>query len=333
MGRWSRIPILCAFALMVSFHADAADTVKLRMSWTPAAYDLPVYWAKNSGWFADEGIDLVIEDGNGSATTINLMAAGSYDVGLASCGATAIARDKAGVPLKCISNVVRQTTIGLFVPKDSGIKTLKDAQAKGEFRIGFTQSSFEAPFMNAFLKAGGVDPSKFRLVNSDFQARAALYINGQVDGVIAAIPQYDSIFAQKRPSNYIAWSDLGLIIPDYGVIVRDERLAKNDPAVARFVKAFTRGWQYLLQNPDKAGEGIAAMVKMRPDAKLDPDLLKAQWEAYRPFLLTDKTKDPKTVAGWQAPEDWERAIQLMIDAGLVKPGAKATDFYTNKYLE
>jgi NitT/TauT family transport system substrate-binding protein len=36
--------------------------------------------------------------------------------------------------------------------------------------------------------------------------------------------------------------------------------------------------------------------------------------------------------GWQSDADWEGGIATQIAAGVVKPGLKATDFYTNEMI-
>jgi NitT/TauT family transport system substrate-binding protein len=36
--------------------------------------------------------------------------------------------------------------------------------------------------------------------------------------------------------------------------------------------------------------------------------------------------------GWQSDADWEGGIATLVAAGAVKPGQKASDFYTNELI-
>ena len=44
---------------------------------------------------------------------------------------------------------------------------------------------------------------------------------------------------------------------------------------------------------------------------------------------------PHTVGkpiGWQSEADWAAAIKTMVEAGVIKPGHKPGDFYTNAFM-
>jgi len=49
-----------------------------------------------------------------------------------------------------------------------------------------------------------------------------------------------------------------------------------------------------------------------------------------PFLVTEGTKDKPML--WQSPTEWEGAIRINEEAGAIKPGSKATDYYTNEFV-
>ena len=319
------------FATLGSTPATAAEEMKVRLSWVPFAIQAPWYVGIEKGWFKAEGLEVDLEDGKGSSLTVNLVGAGNYDVGYANAGAMAIARDKAGIPLKAIMNPVRQPSIGLWVEEGSGIKTVADANKKGGFRITFTQGSFEGPFMNAFIKNGGGKPANFRLMNVEFQAKMSLYLAGESDGVVTSIPFFAPVLKVKKPSHAISFASVGLQIPDHGVIAHDDKLANKPNQLSGIVKVFSRAWDHMLASDANAVEGIKIMMKMRPKQKASYDYIKAQWDNYLPLIHTQNSKGKP--AGWQAPEDWAKAIDLLIEAGVVKPGANPTDFYTNKFFE
>src|ERR687884_598613 len=69
---------LAAAALVVSFAsapAWAADKVVLLLNWYVYGEHAPFYYGKEKGLYAAEGIDLDIQEGRGSAVTIQAVAA------------------------------------------------------------------------------------------------------------------------------------------------------------------------------------------------------------------------------------------------------------------
>ena len=74
--------ILSAIGSLPSQAAELTPA-SLRLKWLPQAQFVGYYVAKAKGWYADEGIDLTINEGRGSANTVQVVAAGSDTFGLA----------------------------------------------------------------------------------------------------------------------------------------------------------------------------------------------------------------------------------------------------------
>ncbi len=166
-------------ALLLTLGASAAcaqelTPIKLRMAAFPFGFNAGLFLAVERGWLRAGGVDIHIEDGTGSASTVNLLGTGQYDIGEAAVSVMAIARDK-GMPLKAIATFVRGTDLAVLVPRGSGIKTPKDLEGK---RVAYTAGSLEGPFMEAFFKAGGADINKVQLLNVDFNSKIPLYLGG-----------------------------------------------------------------------------------------------------------------------------------------------------------
>ena len=62
-------------------HAE--DAVSLRLNWYLGGLHTPFYYGKEKGFYKAEGIDLTINEGRGSANTVQVVAAGSDTFGLA----------------------------------------------------------------------------------------------------------------------------------------------------------------------------------------------------------------------------------------------------------
>ena len=60
-----------------SIVAQADDSVSLRLNWYFGGLHVPFYYGKEKGFYKTEGIDLTINEGRGSANTVQVIAAGS----------------------------------------------------------------------------------------------------------------------------------------------------------------------------------------------------------------------------------------------------------------
>ena len=63
--------------------APAQDAVTFRLNWYMGGLHVPFYYGKERGFYKEEGIDLTINEGRGSANTVQVVAAGSDTFGLA----------------------------------------------------------------------------------------------------------------------------------------------------------------------------------------------------------------------------------------------------------
>ena len=64
--------------------AFAADKLRVRLDWTPWASHAPIHLAVQKGLFAKHGLEVSVDDGNGSVTTVQIVGNGEYDIGHAS---------------------------------------------------------------------------------------------------------------------------------------------------------------------------------------------------------------------------------------------------------
>jgi NitT/TauT family transport system substrate-binding protein len=308
-----------------SAGAQEMTPIKLRLSWTPFGFHTALFLAVERGWMREGGVDLQVEDGSGSTSTVNLLGTGQYDIGEAAVSAMAIGRDK-GMPLKSIADYIRGTDLGILVPRGAGIKGPKDLEGK---KIAYTAASLEGPFMEAFLKAAGVNVSKVELLNVDFASKIPTYVSNKSDAVVTTVPFILPILVNTRPSDAIMFGDYGFVLPSVGYIATEQTIRTKRRALQSFVTAVSRGWHEILEEK-KLDEGVAALLKHRPQAKVDPKIAAAQVEAYRAYFYTSHTKGRPH--GWHPPEDWVAAIASMQKVGLIKASAKPQDFYTNEFF-
>jgi len=329
-ARLRRRPLLLG-ALAAPFvlragHARAADAVPLtvRLDWTPWGAHAAIHLAYVKGWYRDAGLDVTIQDGNGTNQTVQILGGGTGDIGHAALSSMMIARDK-GFDLRAIACYCRNSDIGVMVPLDSNIHTIADLRGK---KIGHTASSLETPFLGDFLKAGGLTPADVDMVNLDGAAKLAAYLSGKLDGAFSSIPFFVPAVQPKRPSRAILLADAGLHLPSYGLFARDASIADKKDALTRFVSITDGAWAYISAGHQQ--EAVDAIRKDRPNATLSPSVMLGQINSFLTFFPTPASKDKPI--GWMAPADWVQAMATIKQAKLVTRDLDPTDYYTNALL-
>ncbi len=176
--------------------ARAAEPLRVRLDWTPWGAHAAIHLASVKGWYRDAGLDVTVDDGNGTNQTVQIVGGGDdVDIGHAALSSVIIARAK-GLSLRGVASYVRNSDIGLMVPVDSDIRAIKDLRGK---KIGHTASSLETPFLGQFLKAGGLTRADVELVNLDGAAKLAAYLTAGLDGAFSSIPFFIPVGTTATP--------------------------------------------------------------------------------------------------------------------------------------
>ncbi len=319
---------LCALVLAILLDgpiARADEHLSVQLPFQPAGSDAAVFLIAENGWAKKAGLDLDLLDGRGSASAIALVAAGQSDVGQGELGPAAVAIDK-GAPIKAIAGWAQRPAISVFVDKDGPIKTPQDLRGKS---ITLIATSPWVPVLDTFLKHAGLQRSDVTLMFVDPSAMFATYSSRRADTMMAIGPYELPIVDPKRPSRTMDAADYGLITPGSGMFARESTIAAKHDALVKLIKLEIDAWNYIYAGHQD--EAVQAIIKQRPNGKFNPSVLRGQIDAYHAYFTT-----PNTVGrpyGWQSSIDWGNAIASLQEAGVLKPGHKPSDFFTNELVE
>jgi NitT/TauT family transport system substrate-binding protein len=305
--------------------ARAADKLTLRLDYTASGLHAPFYLAMQRGWFEKAGIDLEMEDGNGSSATVKLVGAGAFDLGLHSLAPLAVARAMK-VPVISVAGFVRKGELGFLVPEESGWKTPKDLIGK---KIAYGVASQEGPFVRYFLQQNGVGEDQVELINVDAASRYAVYFTKQADALLTTVPGVMPIAAVRRPSVPIILADFGLNLPGLGMSTRTDTLPKKKDAIRRFVSVVCGAWTYILDGHDQ--QGAEAVFANKPNGVFTVAMLSEQIRLFKPFFYTDATRGMPI--GMQSEADWAQTLKSMEDAKAIPSGSKPSDYFTNDCID
>jgi NitT/TauT family transport system substrate-binding protein len=307
--------------------ARAADHLSLRLDWITEPMHLPFFLADEKGWFKDAGLDVSIEDGNGSTTTVQLVGAGRFDMGLADLSPMAIGKAR-GLPVISVAGFIRRGAVGFVVPKTTKIDSLADFIGKQVF---YTTSSFEGPFVEPLFRSNGVAFDRVNMINMNASAKIPAYLSGRGDAMITTVPPNIVIAAGRRDSYGVLFADYGFNLPSFGLVTRIDTLKARASAVRRFVSVVASAWTYILASHAHAVEAAKITLARRPSSPLSVDMMVEQAESYRPYFYTKATAG--LPIGLQADADWKLAIKNMEAAKVIAPGSQPADYFTNDMVD
>jgi NitT/TauT family transport system substrate-binding protein len=326
----ARVAGLVAFAaclLLTTQASRAADLVpvKIRLDWAPWGSQAAFYLAQQKGWYRQAGLDVEVADGTGSVSTVQILgSSGEFDLGYAATSAIMIGKER-GLPVKIVSEVFRRNDEGLIVADGSKIGKVADLRGK---TIAYTAGAMEAPFVDTFLKSGGLTRSDVNLVSVDAASKLNMYAAGRADAAFASVPALLPLVANKRASKPLLFSDNGLPMPSFSIFGAEDTLAKKRDAIARFVSITNGAWDYIAYG--HVGEAAAAMIAQRPQNRLDKAYLVSsitQLIPYRGVAVSSSQPLGTPVTG-----DFADAVRTLTDVGLLKSSHSPSEFYEEGYV-
>jgi NitT/TauT family transport system substrate-binding protein len=323
--RWLGSAAALTIFLSLTVPTFAADKLRVRLDWTPWGDQAGIHLAAQKGLFAKYGLDVAIDDGNGSVATVQIVGNGEYDIGQASLALLAIARSK-GLPVKAIAGFVQQNDIGLLVPVESGIKSPADLKGK---KIAFTAGSLEAPFIDRFLAAGNLTRNDVELINVDAAGKAGVYMAGRADAAFSSVPFFLPVVSSQRLSTSVNFADFGLQFPSIGLFATEKTINEKRDALRRFASVVAGCWTYIFAGHED--EGVQAIISARPQAKLNPAVLHQQIDLLKKLAYTEATKN--LPFGTMAASDWKKAINVLAEGGLVDHSFDPTGVFTNEMID
>jgi NitT/TauT family transport system substrate-binding protein len=319
-----RLALAAAGALALPHIARAADKLTVKFDFLPWGLHAAMHLATVKGWFRDAGLEVDAQDGRGSANTLQLVNSGQFDVGQIQVGLLAQAA-AGGARMKAFAGFMRGTDLAVIVPKDSNLT--KVADFRGKSLVVFAASPW-APFVDPWLKSGGLTRDAVTVMMVDPAALFGTYTSGRADGLMTPVAAGLPVAQKARPSRAVMARDAGINFPSYGLVTTDAVLQSKRDALHRMVQVQQHAWTWLRDG--HLDDGVAATQAQRPDARLDPDILREQTKLCLSLFDTPSTQGKPI--GWQSAEDWDGGIATLVAAGVVKPGLQASDFYTNALI-
>jgi putative hydroxymethylpyrimidine transport system substrate-binding protein len=278
----------------------SAKEVRLMLDWFPNVDHLPLYVARERGYFAGEELEVEFLSPSDTSDPLKLAAAKAVELGISYQPQTIVAASE-GIPIKVAGRLIGHPLTTLLYLEGRGIKKPKDLEGK---KIGYTVPSVMDVLTEAFAKINGI--SRYQLIHVGFTIVQSL-VSGKVDAVSGGYRNYE--FVELRQEGYkpafFAFEEHG--IPEFDELVMvtsAEYAAQNEEALHSFRRAIQRAIDDVRRDPEEA---LSLYFKALPEApkELEREVFRLTLPLYAQSQLLDIAR-------------WQRFADFASEFGLIK---------------
>jgi len=299
--------------------------VSFENDFSPTGDDSYYVYAKDKGYYAQQGIDLTIDYGTGSATTAEEVGSGKIDIGDAySLNALAAVGD--GEPIEIVGTTQAEDEFGIFTPKSSGITTLAGLAGKS---LLCAPGTAEATLLPGVLKAAGISQSAVHVEGVSPAVILSEYERGAAD---AACFNVAGGFAKEvdayLPSNSLLFSAVGYDTPTQVIMVNKAFMKAHPNLVRGFLVATYQGIIGSIEHPS-----VATADFLQAEPTLTTTSISEVLTGVFPFLCSSAMKSANDVLGYNNVADWTSALSAAKEYANVPSSLTLSDALTNQFFE
>ena len=310
-------------------RAQGSTAVRFALDRRFDALTAPFLAAQDKGYFGTEGLDVVIEPGNGARAMLQRLASGTQDAGFGDINALIRFRDEnPSSDLKAVMIVHDRPGYAVIGRKSRGITTAPTSLEGRKLGTASIDASFaQWPLFKSLNK---IDDSKIRIETIGLPVREPMLASGEIDALFAFGPSTAvALRARGVPGDDIVLMEMaehGLVLYGSAVIVSGKLLASKPDAVRGLVRAVMRGIRDVAVNP---GAGAQFVLRRNESAQVEVERDKLAAVIERNVLT------PYVRAyglGGIDRERWAQALGQLALAGAFRDKARAGDAFTDAYL-
>jgi NitT/TauT family transport system substrate-binding protein len=333
IGRKSLTGLMAALAIVLGISSAEAvaqaakpatkEKLVVRFTWKLKGEYAPLFVALDKGYFAAEGLDVDLAEGQGAQTVLRLIAAGTEHIGYGPAVAAAQAVSQ-GMPVKVGALYQTKAPMGVISFPDVPLKGPKDLEGK---RIGISVGETFTDMLEPFTKINNIDLSKITRIQMDNSARTSQFLSRKVDVMSVYLSNELPVLEQRTgvKFNVMRIADHGLNLVGASYYVSNDYAKQNPQAVSKLMRATARGYAEAMKDPKAAAEIMNKYMKV----KENPDVLLAQVKA-----TVESTNAPAgRPIGWQNEADWKATLDLLQSTGAIKERKDLSLYYTNEFLK
>lgn len=317
--------LLTLAALLVNACGSNNQTEKItvQLSWFHSVEYAGFYAAMEEGYYAEENIEVNLVAGSPTINALAEVGSGNAQFGVGT-GDSLIIEKSNGQDFLGVATIFRNNPLVVMSLSNGNVKKPEDLVGKTVGVIAPDLSTGYDVQLLALLKTLNVDSSSMTFIPiSDYHGANEL-TSGNMDAMSGMFATNEPVQAEMDGDalNLIYYKDYGVDVYS-NVIFTTGEFAKNNPdLVARFVRATMKGYQFSIENPEKAAEFSAKF-----DPTLDVAFQTLTMNAQIPFIATGDAP-----IGSMDADVWETTQRILLDFDLIPAEVDLNSVYTNEFV-
>lgn len=282
---------------------NGLEDVTVVLDWYPNAIHSFLYAAQEKGYFAEEGLNLVVNFPANTNDGISLPAAGKADIGMYYLQDAVLTAVEEDVPIVSVGSVTQKSLNVVISLKESGIESAADLAGK---KIGYAGTALSEAQITCMLENAGLSADDCEFIDVGFDLLTAT-TTGQVDATIGNMVNHEvpQLEEQGIEINYFYPTDFG--VPEYYELVflaGQDTIENNPEKIQKFLRAAQKGFAFMKENPEEA---LAILLENQnaENFPLSETVETASMDMLLPVMETaDAPFMTQSVSVWQENADW-----------------------------
>jgi NitT/TauT family transport system substrate-binding protein len=317
--------VLLPFLLVLEAHAQTK--IRFTLDWVFEGQTSFMHMANYKGYFKEEGLEVQVDVGTGSAGAFQRIVSGVYEAGLGDMSSQIefLARNPGPLQFQSVYVMYDQIPAGFFTLKKSGIKSVKDFPGRVFME---SPTGFSRRIWPLLARAADIDPNSVKWVTASPALRATMLVNGDceiISGFLSIPIDLEKRGVKPEEIVTISVADYGIHYYGNTLLVSQKLIDGNPKAVAGLVRAFNRALKEMLANPV---ESVKYLKQREP--LIDETLEVRRTRMVMPGMVTDHVR--KAGLGAVEPARLQKQIEQVTEAyGLSNPPTQDR-LFTPKFL-
>jgi len=233
-----------AVFLFFSFSAHAAEKIALQLKWYSSFQFAGYYAALEKGFYAEEGLDVIIRERDSRLNPVDQVVAGEAQFGISD--SSLVLHRLQGKPVVVLAAVFNHSPLVLLTREEDGI--LGPSDLKGR-RVMLLKGIDDAALTAMFHQAG-LEDADITHVPHTFDDMALL--SHEVDAMSAYLTDQTFLY-EKRGIPLRILNPINYGVDFYGdmLFTSQDVMERSPELAAKFRRASLKGWDYALKNKEE----------------------------------------------------------------------------------
>lgn len=294
---------------------EKVTDVKIVLNWFAKSQHGGVYAAQENGLFEENGLNVAIEPGGPQVSSINMVASGKAQFGLAHADQIVNARNQ-GIELVAVAAAMQGSPQAFMFHKGNGIDDFDELNNRkvyvqpGIVYWEYLKSQYDLSMVEELAHTGQ---------HGNFIADE----NSVTQSFVTSEPYFMKLDGVEVETKLI--SDAGYDPYNIVLYVTKDYLKENKETVKAFTTAFIKGWDLYKDSYEEVNKVIQ---EDNPDIELES--LKFESESQAEFVYGGDAAE--NGVGYMTEERWATLIEQLHDLKILEETFDAKDVFTTEFL-